>query len=131
MFFYSDLINDPDNMGVSGIGFILNWLYLIFFLSLLVTCIFSVIHFFFNWKRNPKSIRQPVIGISALAVLLACTYALGNGNPLSIPGYEGKENSSFWLKLTDMWLYSLYILLALAVITLFGGIIWSYIKKTN
>jgi hypothetical protein len=84
-------------------------------------------------RRNTGkiSLLRPLIGAGILAVLLLCTYWAGNGNPLPISGYEGDENTSFWLKLADMWLYSIYILLGLVVLTLIGGIIWSYIKKSK
>jgi hypothetical protein len=64
-----------------------------------------------------------------MGLLLFITYTVGDGNPLSIAGYEGNENTYIWLKLTDMWIYSIYILLALALIALLGGILWSYFKK--
>jgi hypothetical protein len=131
IYFYSGIINISDSSDITGIEFILNWLYLIFALSLGVTCFFSFVRFFSRWKRNPISILQPLILTVALIALLAGAYVAGNSDTLLIQGYEGNENTSFWLKLTDMWLFSLYVLLALALIFLFGGIIWSYIKRTR
>jgi CDP-diglyceride synthetase len=131
IFFYFELIKESDNAGLTGSGMILNWLYLIFILVLSVTGIFSFAQLFFRWRKKNKSIVRPLAITGALVVLLFCTYWLGNGNPLPILGYEGKENTSFWLKLTDMWLYSLYILLTLVILALFGGIIWSYFKRTK
>jgi CDP-diglyceride synthetase len=109
----------------------MNWLYIIFLLSLATACIFSFIRFFIRWKRNPRSILQSLLLTITLIGLFAGAYVSGNGNPLPVSGYEGNENTVFWLKLTDMWLYCLYILLALTLISLFGGIIWSYIKRTR
>jgi heme/copper-type cytochrome/quinol oxidase subunit 2 len=129
VFFYSELISDPDNEGITGIGLILYWMYIIFIISLLVTSVFAIVPFFFKRKDNLRTIRLPLIRIGVLLVLLAGAYLFGNGNPLSIPGYDGNENTLFWLKLTDMWLYTIYILLGLAIIALFGGIIWSYVKR--
>jgi CDP-diglyceride synthetase len=127
--FYSEMTNDLDPTKNVTVDFILKWLYFIFVLSLGIACLFSFVRFFIRWKRNPRSILQPLILALALTGLLAGTYMSGNGNPLPVPGYEGDENTVFWLKLTDMWLYSLYILLILVIISLFGGIIWSYIKR--
>ena len=45
---------------------------------------------------------------------------------MDIPGYDGQENSPFWLKLADMFLYTLYILLGLAVALIAG---FSVMKK--
>jgi len=50
---------------------------------------------------------------------------MGSGTPMNIPGYEGTDNVYFWLKLTDMFLYSIYILLFVTVV----AIIVSGIKK--
>jgi hypothetical protein len=131
VFFYIEIINDPDNSETIGIGFILNWLYIIFILTLSVACIFSFMRFFIKWKRKPKSLLQPLIMGGILILLLIGAYGFGKEDPFLIAGYEGVENSSFWLKLTDMWLYAIYVLLALTIIVLFGGIVWSYFKRTR
>jgi len=44
---------------------------------------------------------------------------------MNIPGYDGTDNVPFWLKLTDMFLYSIYILLFVTIV----AIIASGIKK--
>ena len=72
-----------------------------------------------------------LIGVGILIVILACTFLLGNGHPLPIPGYEGDANTTVWLKVIDMWLYTIYILLGLVIMVLVGGIIWSYFKKNK
>jgi hypothetical protein len=50
---------------------------------------------------------------------------MGSDEPLTIPGYSGTDNVPFWLKITDMFLYSIYILFAGTVL----AIIFSSIKK--
>ena len=52
-------------------------------------------------------------------------WAMGDGTPMQIPGYSGTDNVPFWLKVTDMFLYSIYILLFVTVV----AIIASGIKK--
>jgi hypothetical protein len=131
IYFYFEAAGGSDSLEFTSIGLIINWLYIIFLLSLGTACIFSFIRFFIRWKRNPRSILQSLLLTIILIGLFAGAYLSGNGNPLPISGYEGNENTTFWLKLTDMWLYSLYILLALTLISLFGGIIWSYTKRTR
>jgi hypothetical protein len=130
-FFYSGIINDPEEVNTVQISLILNWLYVILIVSIAVTCIFSLMQFLFKWKRDRQSMLQPSIGICVVAAILIISYVSGDGNILPIQGYKGNENTYFWLKLTDMWIYTLYVLLALAIIALFGGIIWSHIKKTK
>jgi hypothetical protein len=131
IYFYFEAIRVPDSLEIRSVGLIINWLYVIFLLSLGAACIFSFVRFFVRWKRNPRSILRPLLLTIILIALFAGAYLSGNGNPLFISGYSGNEDTAFWLKLTDMWLYSLYILLALTLISLFGGIIWSYIKRTR
>jgi membrane protease YdiL (CAAX protease family) len=131
VFFYSETIKDPDNESLNGIEIILYWLYTLFTVSLLTTLFFSFLPIFFKRKKNAQPIRFSLTGIGILAVLLAGAYLLGNGDPLSIPGYDGNENTFFWMKLTDMWLYTIYLLIGLVIIILFGGIIWSNIKKNR
>jgi hypothetical protein len=128
-FFYAEIMGDPGNESKTGIELILYWLYIIFVLSLLTTIFFAFRPFFSRKKDNARSVCISLTGVSVLALLLAVAYLLGSGKSLPIPGYEGNENTAFWLKLTDMWLYTIYLLIGLAIVALFGGIIWSYFKN--
>jgi hypothetical protein len=129
--FYSGIIGDPDNESINESGLILHWLYIIFIISLLTTLVFSFASFFSIKRKHSRSFRFSLVAIGVLTAILAGAYLSANGNPLSIPGYEGNENTFFWLKLTDMWLYSIYLLIGLTLAVLLAGIIWSYIKKTR
>jgi ABC-type antimicrobial peptide transport system permease subunit len=129
--FYYDLMVHPDSTDTIETAIVLNWLYLLLFTGISVTLIFSLIHFIFKWKNNPKSIIQPLIAGATLAILFTSGYLLGNGTPLNISGYEGAENTRHWLKLTDMWLYAIYLLLGITFGAVFAGIIRSYFKKTR
>ena len=71
------------------------------------------------------------IGIGFLLLLLAGAYVLGSGRPLPMPNYSGDANTFVWLKVIDMWLYTIYILLGLVIVALVGGIIWNYFKKNR
>jgi hypothetical protein len=126
--FYSVYAIDPeaiDNVTSS----LLAWLFVILILTIFATLFFSVYYFVRQWKKAPEKIWQSTIAIVSLALLFILAYSLGNGNVLDIAGYKGNENTYTWLKLTDMWLYSIYALLGLAFISLLGGILWSYLKK--
>ena len=76
-------------------------------------------------KDNPASAIKSLLGLVLLVVVLIIAWAMGSGTPMNIPGYEGTDNVYFWLKLTDMFLYSIYILLFVTVV----AIIVSGIKK--
>jgi ABC-type phosphate/phosphonate transport system permease subunit len=109
----------------------LDWLYILLTVSIVVTIALSLFQFIRQWKDQPKSILQPLIEILSLGAILAGSYWLGKGNPLDISGYDGKENTWYWLKLTDMCLYTIYILLIATLVAVFVGIIGSYLKKNR
>lgn len=58
------------------------------------------------------------LAIIALAALLVITYIIGDSSILSIPGYDGSDNVPAMLKLTDMWLYSSYFMMAITILAL-------------
>lgn len=118
-----------DSEMISEVGTIINWSYLIFILAGISVLVFSITRAIAKWKEDPKSVKSSAAGILILLAVLSGSYLIGNGDLLSIPGYEGKENTYQWLKMADMWLYSLYILLGIGIIAALAGIIWSYIKK--
>ncbi|MDR1437303.1 MAG: hypothetical protein LBI65_04205 [Candidatus Symbiothrix sp.] len=129
--FYAGITGEPDSENNTGIDPILYWLYIIFSLNLLTTLFFAFRPLFSPKKNGARSIRISLAGISALALLLAAAYMLGNATPLPIPGYTGNENIPFWLKTADMWLYAIYLLTGLTISALIAGIIWSYFKKNG
>jgi succinate dehydrogenase hydrophobic anchor subunit len=126
-FYWAYLIyDDADNVQTSVF---IDWTFVLLIITTFATLFFFVLYFIGQWKKKRGKVWQSVTGIVALSLLFLVTYSLGNGNPLMLPGYKGTENTRFWLKLTDMWIYSIYILLALNFIFLLGGILWSHFKK--
>ena len=94
---------------------LLNYTYVLLFLVFLVTVASAVIMFVTKLIADPKSAMIVFIGVGALALLMILTYALGDVTPLNIPGFDG-EQTAFDLKLTNMSLYSSYILFGIAVV---------------
>ena len=76
-------------------------------------------------KDNPAKALKSLIGVIILAVVVVIAWAMGSDKPLNIPGYDGTDNVPFWLKITDMFLYTIYILFGATVL----AIIISSIKK--
>ena len=68
---------------------------------------------------------KSLLGLVLMVVVLFVTWAIGDGTPMNIRGYEGADNVTFWLKITDMFLYTIYILLFVTIV----AIITSGIKK--
>lgn len=94
-------------------------------LTVLVTVVAFIAQFVAALKDNPMAALKSLIGIVLLAIVMIVAWSLGSGEPLQITGYEGTENVPFWLKLTDMFLYTLYFLLGAVIVAMIG----SSIKK--
>ena len=104
---------------------LLYWIYAILSFCIIVTAIFTIRKFLIRLKSSPrKAIRfifMPVI----LAIVMTIAWSLGDGTPLQILRYEGKENIYFWLKVTDMFLYTIYFLLGMGILS----VIYYNVKK--
>ncbi len=79
---------------------------------------FSVFGFINNLRYNRKKAINSLIMLAVFAILLVIAYSVGDGTPLNILGYEGPDNVSARLKLTDMWIYSVYILMTLTILAM-------------
>ena len=99
---------------------LLFWMYALAALAIIVTLVTALYQFFAKLKDSPKDAIMSLLGIILLVVLLGITYTIGDGTPLNILGYEGTENVPVWLKISDMFLYSIYILIALMCILMLG-----------
>ncbi|MBZ4674938.1 MAG: hypothetical protein JG772_627 [Dysgonamonadaceae bacterium] len=67
--------------------------------------------------------------IIALAALFGITYTLGSGTPLNIVGYTGPDNVPGTLKMTDMWIFSIYVMLMLVILSILFAPLLSKSKK--
>lgn len=108
---------------------LLIWLYILLLVTLISVVCFSVVQSLERWKVDKRSMVRPLVGMLSLILLLGVSYGLGSGVPLPISGYDGTENTYCLLKITDMWMYSIYVLLAVCLLSVIVGIVWSYIKK--
>ena len=97
---------------------LLYWVYVLLGVTLLAVFVFSIFGFINNLRHNRKKAINSLITLVVFAVLLVFAYTIGDGTPLNILGYEGPDNVKGMLKLTDMWLYSIYILMALTILAM-------------
>ena len=112
--------------GTDYVGAFLYFLYIMLLLTIVATCLFSFFHFIKAWKENPGKAWRKLIYMILFAGLLAVTYLLGDQSFIFPKDHTIPVS---WLKITDMWLYSIYILLGLVTFALAFGIVWSYWKK--
>ena len=97
---------------------LLYWAYALLAITIVVLLLFAIAGFFKSLKENPKKALSGLFVLVALAALLVITYVMGDGTLLNIPGYEGPDNNPGTLKMTDMWLYSMYLMLGLTVLAI-------------
>jgi hypothetical protein len=103
---------------------LLYWMYALLAITLVAILFFVIIQFVGNFKADMKKALLGLGVIVLFVVMFLGTYSIGNGTPipsLAKPDIE-EYNTAFWLKLTDMFLYSIYIM---AVLTILGVIVGS------
>ncbi len=121
----SDCGVDPEMWQPAQTDALLYLMYVLFGLAIAATVVAAIFQFGAALKDSPAAAIKSLLGLVLLVVVLVVAWAMGDGTPMQIPGYSGTDNVPFWLKLTDMFLYSIYILLFVTVV----AIIASGIKK--
>ncbi len=97
---------------------VLYWAYILFAITIVVLLLFAVVTFLKQLKESPKKALGGLLTLVGLVALLVISYVIGDGTLLNIPGYEGKDNVPPTLKMTDMWLYSAYVMFALTLLAM-------------
>ena len=116
---------DPEMWQPAQTDALLYLMYALFGIAIAATLVAAVFQFGAALKDSPATAIKSLLGLVLLVVVLVVAWAMGDGTPMQIPGYDGTDNVPFWLKLTDMFLYSIYILLFVTIV----AIIASGIKK--
>ncbi|MDF9829291.1 hypothetical protein [Parabacteroides sp. PF5-6] len=106
------------------------WQYVLFGLTALSTVVLGIYQFASSFKNNPKGGMMGLIVIVLFFGLLFITYTLGDSTPLNILNTDAQVfNTPFWLKMTDMWLHSTYILTGLVILAIVAGSIKKILDK--
>ena len=103
---------------------LLKWEYILWGIAIIVAVIFPVIRLF----TRPKQAMKSFIGLAGVAIVILIGYALADGTPLKLVGYTGPDNVPSMLIFTDTILYTMYFLIAAAIIAFLGPEIYSRIK---
>ncbi len=96
------------------------WMYILLGVTILVTLIAAGYQLVTGFIDAPKATLRSLLGFVMLVAILVITWAVGDTTPLVMPGYDGTENVPFWLRLTDMFLYSIYILMGITILLIIG-----------
>jgi len=95
-------------------------MYVLLGITIVITLAAAVYQFVMNFIDSPKAAIKSLASIMVLVGLLIVTWAAGSEQALVMPGYDGAENVPFWLKLTDMFLYTIYIMMAVLILLILG-----------
>lgn len=129
-FFGGGEANEKGNMVYKFTDILLYWTYALFGVTVLATFFFAIMRLVKSFAVNPKAALMSVGGVFLLMMIFTVTYAVGSGEPIAGMNADAQKfNTPFWLKLTDMYLYSTYILLALSVLAALWGAISSSLLK--
>lgn len=89
-------------------------MYILFGLTVASAVVAAIIQFVAALKDNPKNALKSLLGVILLVVVLCVTYAMGAD--ASVATGDGVFEDKFWLKITDMFLYSTYFLMGVAIL---------------
>ncbi|KAB2826869.1 MAG: hypothetical protein LWW91_09400 [Bacteroidales bacterium] len=107
---------------------IIYWGYVLFGLAILVAVGVALVNFVKSFITNPGSAIKSIIPVILFLGIFVVSYLLGSGERLSIIGYEGTQNEGLWAQITDMFIYTLYTLFVILIVTIFGARIYSALK---
>ena len=96
------------------------WMYILFGIAVIITIAAAIYQFVTGFIDSHMTAIKSLLGLILIIVVLVISWAMGSDQPLVMPGYDGAENVPFWLKLTDMFLYTIYIMMGAMILLIFG-----------
>ncbi len=106
----------------------LNWTYILFALSVVITLIAAISSFFTTFAQNPKKGFGTLAVLVVFALVFVVSWFLGSPEELTIVGYEGTDNVGFWAQYSDMCLWATIIFSAATILALVSTVLYSKIK---
>lgn len=103
---------------------LLNWAYILFGIAIIAALIFPIVRL----VTRPKQAMKSFIGLAIVVVLVLIAYAIADGTPMKIIGYNGSDNVPSMLILSDTIIYTMYFLFAGAILAILGTEIYRRIK---
>lgn len=103
---------------------LLNWAYILFGIAIIAAIIFPIIRLF----SRPKQAMKSLIGLAVVVVVVLIAYAMADGTPMKIIGYNGPDNVPSMLILSDTIIYTMYILFAGTILAIIGTEIYRRVK---
>jgi amino acid transporter len=97
---------------------VLYWSYVLLVITIAALILFAIAAFFKQLKESPKKALSGFLVLVGIAALFVVTFIIGDGTLMNIPGYDGPDNTPKTLKMTDMWLFSSYVMLVLTFLAI-------------
>ena len=97
---------------------VLYWSYVLLVITIAALILFAIAAFFKQLKESSKKALSGFLVLVGIAALFVVTFLIGDGTLMNIPGYDGSDNTPKTLKMTDMWLYSSYVMLVLTFLAI-------------
>ena len=110
----------PDMAQPNYTDSLIYWMYILLAITVLITIAAAIFQFGSNFMDSPKTAIKSLLGLVALVLVMIISWSIGSEQTLAMQGYSGTENVPFWLKLTDMFLYTIYFLMGATVLLIFG-----------
>lgn len=107
---------------------LLNWSYILFALTLVLTLVISLLSFIKTFIANPKKGIAILSVLIVFALLFVIGWALGSGDRMEILGYDGSDNEGFMAHYSDMCIIVAYILGGLTLLSLLVTAIYAKLK---
>ena len=118
-----------DNKVYAYTDVLIYWTYALGILSVVTVLFFVVKDFIAELAASPSAALKKIAGPIAHVVLLLVTYAIGDTTPLKLNEEAQRFNAPFWLKFSDMWIYSVYVLLFLTIVAAIAGAVKSALNR--
>lgn len=107
---------------------VLTWAYILFGVTILVSIAVALSSFINSLRTNPGKALKSLIPVVLFLAVFVISFNSSSGERLSIIGYEGTQNEGIWVKITDMFLYTIYTMFVALLVSIFGSRIYSLFK---
>lgn len=103
------------------------FMFIMLAIAVFTLAVFAIIRI----SRNPRRALKILLLAVCFALIMLLAWIFGSDRTVEISGYEGNQNTAFWMRLTDVWLLSIAALLCISSLAMLAGIIWSKTKKRD
>jgi len=121
LFFFGGTIKPTsDSVEPVNTNSLMFWTYSLLALSVLVILLSIASQSFIRFQSSPRLAIKSLIGLFLLILLFFISWLLSSEEILALQSYDGNENVPFWLRLTDMLLYTIYFLMGATILLIIG-----------